>query len=67
MGHPGRARETQKKARGPPGSPGYSFPGFPLGPPGLRWVPLASPPKKHSKNNVLFLLAEEDPGKGSKS
>ena len=30
QGHPGRARGTQGKARGPLGSPGYPFPGFPL-------------------------------------
>ena len=40
--HPGRARGTQGKARGPPGPPGNPFPGSPLGPPGPPWVPLDS-------------------------
>ena len=51
QGHPGRARGTQGKARGPPGSPGYPFPGFSLGPPGPPWVPLAS--KKVKKGSAF--------------
>ena len=64
QGHPGRARGTQGKARGPPGSPGYPFPGFPLGPqalPGCLW-----PPKK-KKLDLLLMRGGKRIGKKEKT